>query len=187
MISTILNHLLSEDAVLLQRLKSFAGKYIAVEIGRRFCWQITDTGHLIPTNQMADAVLCVGLAALPLLLTDRMAFNRAVRVEGDKTLGLAFAQVLSQLPWNTEEVLSQVVGDVMAKRLVRFSQPFFVWPWQSLTSLLEALVEYYQHESKDIVGRAELGSFYQKVDVLRADTDRLEKRIERLLKTVNHR
>jgi ubiquinone biosynthesis protein UbiJ len=186
MISVILNRMLSEDALLSQRLQPFAGKRVAIEIGVRFCWQITETGHLISTNQEADAVLCVPLPALPLWLADRMAFNRTVRIVGDETLGVAFAQVLTQLSWDTEETLSHYVGDVMAHRLTQFSQPFFAWPRQGLTSLLKTLAEYYQHESKEIVGRAELISFYQKVDVLRADTDRLEKRIMRLLKTVNH-
>jgi ubiquinone biosynthesis protein UbiJ len=178
--------MLAEDTELTERLQAFAGRGVALDIGKRFCWHITKTGQLAPTQQEAEAVIYIDLSALPLLLTDRLAFNRTVRIVGEETLGVAFAQVLAKLRWDSEDIISYYVGDVMAHRLVQFSQPFFAWPRQGLVSFLKTLAEYYQHESKDIVARAELVSFYQEVDVLRADTDRLEKRIRRLLKTVNH-
>lgn len=184
MITAILNRMLTEDAVLPQRLLPFVGQCVALEMGARFCWQIVEPGRLISTKQPADAVLSVSLAALPLLLADRMAFNRSVRIAGDEKLGMAFAQIISQLRWDTEEELSHLVGDVMAHRLMRICPPLIVWPWQGLNAFLHTLAEYYQHESGDIVGRTELTAFYQKVDRLRADTDRLEKRVARLLTTV---
>ena len=40
--------------------------------------------------------------------------------------------------------------------------------------------EYLQEESRDVVSGAEMGMFYQQVDKLRDDTERLKARIDRL-------
>ena len=184
MILAILNRLLAENPLLVRQLQPFAGKNVAFVIGMHFCWQITKTGLLAPTKQSADAVIRIRLSSLALLKIDRMAFNRSVQIEGDRALGMAFAQVMGQLPWDTEEELSRMLGDVLAHRAMQIGKPLFNWPWLGVQSLLSTMVEYYQQESAEIIGRAELAQFYQRVDVLRADTDRLEKRLERLLTTV---
>lgn len=185
MMTAILNHLLSEDDESLAQLRRFEGKCVAVEIGKYFCWQITPTGKLIPTTQAADAVITVNLASLPLLLTDRMTFNRAVNIKGETQLGMLFAQLMSQLQWDMEETLSHFVGDVMAYRLMKRTKSWLTWPRLSLGSFFHSVVEYFQHETGDMVSKIELMQFYQQVDTLRADTDRLQKRTARLLTTVS--
>ncbi|HEY4561026.1 MAG TPA: SCP2 domain-containing protein, partial [Lysobacter sp.] len=40
--------------------------------------------------------------------------------------------------------------------------------------------DYVQHESQDVVGRAELAAFFDDIDTVRDDVDRLAARVARL-------
>jgi ubiquinone biosynthesis protein UbiJ len=181
MITATLNRLLAQDKMALSSLKTFAGQCVALDIGICLRWQIDQGGFLTSTQQSAHATLQIDLSALPLLGLDRAAFNRTVTIQGEEKLALTFANTLANLEWDAEEALSQIVGDVLAHRLIR-AQAWFIWPPRMLMVLAKSLAEYYQYESAVIVDRAQLMQFYQAVDTLRADSARLEKRILQLSK-----
>lgn len=178
MITALLNRLLVDNPTLNKRLISFQGKTIALVIGRSFAWQITEQGQLLASENQADAVMYFNLLSLPLWWLNRPAFQRAVHIEGDQKLALAFAEVLLSLRWDIEAALSDTLGDVAAYRLVRWGKGAFSWSSLQISGLLESLAEYYQYETGAIVERRQLDRFYQHVDTLRADTDRLEKRLQ---------
>lgn len=186
MITAALNRALRKNAALTGRLQPFAGAHVALVLGQSFCWQISAQGILVPARAPADATLFIPLSAFPLLLLDRTAFSRAIRLEGDSPLGMAFAQTLSRLEWDMEEALSHLVGDVLAHRFMRAGRSITGRPQTGVHSLLHSLAEYYQYEIDVIAGKAVLNPFYQEVDRLRADTDRLEKRLTRVLTIFNN-
>ena len=131
-------------------------------------------------SEQTDARLHIPLDALMQWPVDRAAARSRIRVEGDRELALALAQVLAMTEWDAEELLSRLLGDVAAHRIMR------VWHgrqdvsrdrWQRLA---ESVGEYIQYEGRWIVARPTLDGFNRDVDVLRDDVERLEKRIQRL-------
>jgi ubiquinone biosynthesis protein UbiJ len=182
MITAGLNRLLQDNPSQQQRLRTFAGQHVELVILARYGWQITAQGLLQSSRTAADATIRIPLSTLPLLLVDRAAFNRTVTIEGEEALGIAFARTLSQLQWDSEEWLSHIVGDVLARRMVGLGRSLLEMPQQRIKRLLQTLVMYYQEETGEIVKQTQLASFYGAVDTLRADMDRLEKRIALLTK-----
>lgn len=178
MITPLLNRLLQENPILVKRLIPFKNATIALNFGKSMCWQITDEGLLLAAlNKSADARISINLLSLPLWWLNRPAFQRSVCIEGDSKLAMVFAEVLVNLRWDIEAELSTKIGDVAAYRVVNMGKSFFSWSRWQIMGLLEALSEYYQFETAVIVERRQLEQFYQEVDILRADTDRLEKRL----------
>jgi ubiquinone biosynthesis protein UbiJ len=110
--------------------------------------------------------------------------RQEVQVEGDTTFASALTGVLSGLRWDVEEDLSQIVGDVAAHRLTRAGSGLVAWRAKTASNLAHALAEYWTQEQPLLVGGEATRQFLQAVDVLRDDTERLEKRIEGLLRSV---
>jgi ubiquinone biosynthesis protein UbiJ len=103
-----------------------------------------------------------------------------VRVTGDTALASALTGVLSAMHWDVEEDLSRVIGDVAAHRVAQAGSSFLAWQGRTATNLAQSLAEYWTEERPVIAGSDAVREFVQAVDVLRDDTERLEKRVERL-------
>jgi len=54
------------------------------------------------------------------------------------------------------------------------------WSKSAAGNFADDIGEYLQEESRDVVSEAEMGMFYQRVDQLRDDTERLKARFDRL-------
>lgn len=103
-----------------------------------------------------------------------------LRISGDIELGQRFKRILDGLDLDWEEPLSRLVGDVAAHELGRAARAFGAWGRQSVGTLGQDLAEYLQHESQLLATRARIETFLSAVDELRADADRMEKRLQRL-------
>lgn len=182
----IINKLLAQELSLSRRLKSFAGLCILLKMpGLSFRWQITEEGKLNPCQKAPDATINVSATALPLWWLDRSTFQRHVHIEGNRSFALAFAQTLLALRWDIEESLSHFVGDVAAVRIARLGRHLLNWPLLQIKGFFSALSEYLQQESGQIMSAPHLTPFNEEIDRLRADTDRLEKRIQLLIQQRN--
>jgi ubiquinone biosynthesis protein UbiJ len=170
MITWGLNQLLKDSTALIP----FADRIVTLSPGGT--WRITDEGLLQATTLPADATIGINLAAAPLFLTDRPAFNRSVCFEGDEKLAMGVARALAGLRFDSEEMLSQWLGDVLAHRVVSTLKALKPQGFAAL----QMLAEYFRDEASVLLTREESEDFYQAVDTLAADIDRLEKRIMRL-------
>jgi ubiquinone biosynthesis protein UbiJ len=83
-----------------------------------------------------------------------------------------------EIDW--EEHLSRLVGDIAAHRIAGLVNGLRNWGKTAADNLADDVGEYLQEESRDVVSGAEMGVFYQRVDKLRDDTERLKARIDRL-------
>jgi ubiquinone biosynthesis accessory factor UbiJ len=179
-----LNHLLRDADWARARLLPFAGRIIRFDVSPLVVAFIVESdGRLGPAAHEAEATAVVQLSGPTLArlvwLRDGSA-RKDVRVTGDTALVSALSSVLNALQWDVEEDLSRVIGDVAAHRLVRMGSAFRAWHTRTATNLVHSLAEYWTEEQPVIAGREAVREFVQGVDALRDDTDRLEKRIERL-------
>jgi len=103
-----------------------------------------------------------------------------VRIEGDAEIAQAFRELLEQTRPDFEEELSQIVGDVAARRVANLARDVLAFGRRATDSLATSAAEYLQEEGRDVPARIEVEEFLRDVDQLRDDVERLEARITRL-------
>ncbi|MBI3898132.1 MAG: SCP2 sterol-binding domain-containing protein [Gammaproteobacteria bacterium] len=104
-------------------------------------------------------------------------------IRGDIELGQRFQRIVSSLDPDWEEGLARVIGDIPAHQLGRFARGFRQWGVRAAQTLGVDAAEYLQEEAFVLAKRERVQAFLRDVDNLRADTDRLEKRVQRLIGT----
>lgn len=184
---------MDQDAPLL--LKPLAGKVIAIKV-QPFNW----TFFLCPTPdniqilesyaETPDTTLSGSAAALGLMgfseTPMRSLFSGEVIIEGDINTGRKLQELFDKLDIDFEEQVSHYTGDVIAHQLGRIVRAGQNWSRQSLETFRLNLSEFLQEETRNLPSKPELDIFYRQVDQIRADFDRLQARIERLIKTEHH-
>lgn len=103
-----------------------------------------------------------------------------VRIEGDAEIAQAFRELLEQTRPDLEEELSQIVGDVAARRVANLAREVLAFGRRASDSLATSAAEYLQEEGRDVPARIEVEEYLRDVDQLRDDVERLEARITRL-------
>lgn len=103
-----------------------------------------------------------------------------VEIRGDIRLGKAFKKIMADMDIDWEDHLASLIGDIPAHQALRLSHKLSSWTRQTRDSLMADLSEYLQEESRDVVSGVELEMFYESVDLLRDDMNRLRARLEAL-------
>ncbi len=101
---------------------------------------------------------------------------------GDAETAKEFQQLLAFAQPDVEEELSGIVGDVTAHRLGEIARGVGRWGRDARSTMGANLREYLQEESRDAPSRYEVDAFSSNVSTLRDDVDRVEARLNRLLK-----
>lgn len=108
--------------------------------------------------------------------------ENSIKIEGDLGLGTEFSKILREIDVDWEELLAQAVGDTVAHQAGQLARNTQGWVDQSAQAMRLNTQEYLQEESRLLPADAELNYYYEQVDQLRLDAERLEARINRLLK-----
>jgi ubiquinone biosynthesis protein UbiJ len=179
-----LNHLLRDAEWARAQLIPFTGRIVRFEVAPlAVAFVIESDGRLAAAPLESEAAALVQASGPTLVrlvwLRDESA-RQDVRVTGDTALASALTGVLSAMHWDVEEDLSRVIGDVAAHRVAQAGSSFLAWQGRTATNLAQSLAEYWTEERPVIAGSDAVREFVQAVDVLRDDTERLEKRVERL-------
>jgi ubiquinone biosynthesis protein UbiJ len=179
-----LNHLLRDAEWARAQLIPFTGRIVRFEVAPlAVAFVIESDGRLAAAPLESEAAALVQASGPTLVrlvwLRDESA-RQDVRVTGDTALASALTGVLSAMHWDVEEDLSRVIGDVAAHRVAQAGSSFLAWQGRTATNLAQSLAEYWTEERPVIAGSEAVREFVQAVDVLRDDTERLEKRVERL-------
>jgi ubiquinone biosynthesis protein UbiJ len=186
-----INHLLQGAAWARERMVPFAGASVRFHLPPASAtFSIGEDGTLQPAasgvEPAASIRLTPALAVRLALLKDDSA-RAEVEVEGDAALAAALTRIFGALSWDVEEDLSRVVGDVAAHRIGRAGRAFLDWQAALAANLARSVGEYLTEERAVVPGREALHLFAAAVDELRDDTQRLEKRIQRLASTARER
>jgi ubiquinone biosynthesis accessory factor UbiJ len=188
---TAFNQYLSLDPETLSKFSDMEGKIIAVDIQG-----INQSLYLFPGEDgmmimsdfdgEADTRLAGSPMALAKLGTLKNAapvlFSGEVIVSGDTRLGSQFKKILSQIDIDWEEILSQYTGDMVAHKAGNMAREFTSWFQRGKQSMYMDVGEYLTEESLVSPSKPELNRFINDVDKLRESADRLQTKINNLLK-----
>jgi ubiquinone biosynthesis protein UbiJ len=104
----------------------------------------------------------------------------SVELSGDSETAEQFRQLLAYAKPDLEEELSSVVGDVAAHSMGQFARTLGQWGRAAGDTMRQNVSEYLQEESRAVPTRYELEKFSEKVNALRDDVARFEKRLQGL-------
>jgi ubiquinone biosynthesis protein UbiJ len=189
LLETAFNDYLALDPEAPEKLTAFDGKVICIDIrglSKRIYLLINGSKISVLKQHDAepDATITGSPAALFKLGVHRdsapLFFAGEVEIRGDTRLGRQFKSLLADMEIDWEEHLSRLIGDIAAHRIVGLFNTLMEWSESVSGNFADDVGEYLQEESRDIVSGAEMGMFYQQVDKLRDDTERLKARIDRL-------
>lgn len=190
-LETALNKYLALDPDIMQRFADLEGRVVAIEI-----LGLNETLYLFPgmdgfmVMTEFDGEVDTTLSGTPMALaklgmTDdaaRALFAGEVVISGDTRLGHQFKKILAQLDIDWEEQLSKLVGDMAAHQIGNAARDFAKWFSRSKSSLQMDLGEYLQEEAMLVATKPEIDRFVKDVDELRDAVERLEARINLLVK-----
>lgn len=182
------NRLLALDIDTRAQFAALAGKVIRIECTAPplafFLIPATDGVRLLSDSHIApDVSLRASLGTflkLALTRTSDMSSLRAVEIEGDIELGQRIQRIWQQFDVDWEEQASHVVGDVVAHQAGNALRSGATWARSAVEIVGRDLAEFLRFEAQLLPPRAEIERFLQAVDTLRADTDRLQQRVQRL-------
>lgn len=189
-----INSYFSLDPEMAEKISAFKGRSIAIELqglGKILYLlpQECASGEvIIDVAEYIDGEADTTIRGTPLALFKMglvkdaapMMLKGEIEIDGDVRLGKEFKKVLADMDIDREEHLSNLIGDAPAHSASQLLRKFSKWSRQSRDSLTSSLSEYLQEESRDVVSGAELKMFYNSVDKLRNDVDRLQARVENL-------
>ena len=182
-----LNHLLRGASWARKRLTPLAGKTV------RFCIPpfpglavtIQTSGEVIAAaaDSPADTTLTLTPGLLPRLLARNEDAYREIEISGDKVLAAEILDIAKNLRWDVEQDLSQVMGDILAHRVVQTGNSLAQWHIETARNLSQALAEYWTEEQPLLAKPTQIREFNDAANTLRDDAAQLEKRIKALKKS----
>lgn len=182
--AAVLNRLLAREPRAREQLAAFAGRSarllappFSVQIG------IAADGSFAADAHPPSVSLGIDAAALPQVLLDPKAALRNVRLEGDAEFAQSLSGVLQKLRPEPEEDLARFVGDAAAVRIVAVLRAALAGTREAGTRLASTAADYLVAENPMLVPRGEMNAFAADIARLRDDAERLEKRIELLLRS----
>ena len=181
------NHLLQPAAWARETLAAHAGKVAVFDVFPvRVAAAVDAEGTLRPAGADAEPSVVIRLTpatALQILAKGEAAWREA-GIEGDTAFASVISKLAANLRWDIEDDLSRVFGDIVALRLAEAGRSAAAWPGQAASSLAENVAEYLTEEKKLLVTPLRAAEFVAEVDELRDAAERLDKRIDALLRQV---
>lgn len=204
-----LNHVLADYPLARDLLKADTGKTIEATVGlasvRLRVSQNGDFELVGRTKSAADSVpdaapevpLLVTLRApsdvafripanlLPrLAIGDESAFSE-VAFEGNSEFASTLSSIARNINWDVEEDLSQVIGDMAARRIVGSASATRLFIREAESRLLANVAEFLTEEKRAFTSKRELESLASENENLRDALARLEAKINAVLKALD--
>jgi ubiquinone biosynthesis protein UbiJ len=107
-------------------------------------------------------------------------FEGTVQIDGDNRVAQTLGEVFQRLDIDWEEQLSKLIGDSLARRIMRQARASERWARRSGDTLTHDLREWLQEEGRVLPSDDEMQDFLNGVDSIRDDVERLAARVERL-------
>ncbi len=179
-----LNHLLSRQPALRDKLSAHAGKSACIDTGvMLLTWSVGADGLLQAADSAEPNVsIRVDPADLPQLLANRDRAFSYVNISGDADFARTISEVAQGLRWEAEDDLAILVGDIAAVRIVQAARDAATSAKTGGRKLIDNLTEYLLEENPTLLYRRAGDDFASAVAVLRDDVERLAKRVALLEK-----
>lgn len=184
----LFNRLLRYDPDTQRRLVAIAGKVICLELrdaSLRLYVLPSAVGVELRSEHdgVVDVTIAGSVAVFARLMSARGQAPVAgeLQISGDIELGQQFQRIVRGLDIDAEEMLAQRFGDLPARQLGNMFRAARDGMAHVGRTLERDAVEYLQEEARVLAKREQVAAFLTGVDRARADVDRLEQRIKRLL------
>jgi ubiquinone biosynthesis protein UbiJ len=184
LITRLLQHLIAQNDWSKDLLLPFAGKSIQINIAPIVSSLIIlENGSLAIAGEtnIADATITIPPSLLLRLIAKDESAKQHIHISGDTHLATEIAKVLTHMRWDYEDDLSNLIGDVAALKVGQFGRKTLQSVKDTSINLAEMLSEYWQEELPVIAKKRHVDEFNSQVDTLRADVERFEKRLNKLL------
>lgn len=180
----LLNHYLSNDAEKAAQLAKLSGKVIQINLNPLHftCYIHIDNDQLRLSKQTdtpANTIISGTPFSLMQTLNQKgMTLSEEVSITGDLLLIQTLKNIFLSIDMDWEESLSQYMGDVAAHTACQWFRKITQYQQYAVKSFVRNSKEYWQEELKYFPPRAELEDFFNDVDVIRNDVERLQARID---------
>lgn len=181
-----LNHALRFDMESHEKLQHFANRSIRIDITNlniAVIGRFTDDRILLETAEEHVADLMIkadSFALLKLVQQPDSLFSNRIQIRGDVQFAKQLQDWQQHFDFDWEQQLARVTGDTLAYPLAQSLRRGFDWLNYNRSEFEQSLAEYLREESQYLPDKSQTERFMQNVDLLRADTERLEARIKRL-------
>lgn len=181
-----LNHALRFDMESHEKLQRFASRSIRIDITNlniAVIARFTDDRILLETAEEHVADLMIkadSFALLKLVQQPDSLFSNQIQIRGDVQFAKQLQDWQQHFDFDWEQQLARVTGDTLAYPLAQSLRRGFDWLNYNRSEFEQSLAEYLREESQYLPDKSQTLRFMQNVDLLRADTERLEARIKRL-------
>ena len=179
----ILQHIINQNNWSREHLIPFAGKVLQFDfVLIKPSLIILEDGSLSFAGETigADAVIHLPPSLTLRLLANDDAAKMQIKMDGDTHLATQVSKVLQKLRWDIEDDMSQLVGDIAASKISKSSHKVLQTVKKQSIDITEMVSEYWQEEIKILAKKHQVERFITDVDVLRSDTARFEKRLQKL-------
>ena len=183
----LLQHLISQDSWASKLLQPYAGKSIQINVSFiSTSLVILENGNLAMAGEtnIADATVSMPATLVLRLLAKDEAANRQIHIEGDTQLAAELAKVFTNMRWDYEDDLSNLIGDVPANKIGNFARGAANSVKDTSVNLTQMLSEYWQEETPILAKKRHVEAFNADVDTLGADVARFEKRLAKLINSI---
>ena len=184
----IIQHLLAQNEWAAPMLQPFASKAVQLNfVLLKTSLVILENGSLAIAGEtnVPDATITIPPSLLLRLMAKDESAKLLIKIDGDTHLATALAKVLSHVRWDYEDDLSKLTGDVSAHKIGEFTRQSVSTVKDTAINLAEMLSEYWQEEKPLLAKKRHIEQFNTEVDSLRADVERMEKRLNKLAKKLN--
>jgi len=185
-IELVLNTALSQDLETKAKLDQFEQRCIAINISdfnKTVNASIIDQQIHLSSDSSLSADLTISGKALTLakLGSDpESLFSSEIDIHGDVQFAKQLRDLLEGFDFDWEAQLAKVTGDTLSYPLAHGIRQVSRWAKNTHNSLQENVAEYLKEEARLLPDKSLINDFMAQIDTLRADSDRLEARIQRL-------
>ena len=120
------------------------------------------------------------LAQLPFMRRDDAPAVGKLRIEGDADLARRLQRLAERFDPDWQRPFVAAFGDVLGVQVAQLIRGALRTARSAAGVVAANAADYVQHESQDVVGREELAAFYDDIDTVRDDVERLAARVARL-------
>ena len=189
-IASLLNRNISESTPARELCQKLSGTLVAIRVRNTALaayFVVNDEALDLVTSSADEPDVVITGSIITLARMAGQSGEAAIRdgsldLTGDAETAGEFQQLLAFAKPDVEEELSGIVGDVTAHRLGEIARGVGRWGRDARSTMGANIREYLQEESRDAPSRYEVDTFTSNVSTLRDDVDRVEARLNRLLK-----
>ena len=189
-----MNHALALDEAMHDKMHMLHGKVLEIIISPlnvNFFIRFADELLLLDVyDGVADAIIRsspLGLIRLSVLPASkvRSLFNDEIKISGDVALGQQVKTLFDEIDIDWEGHLARFTGDVVAYQVGSLVRQSLAFKRQISESLRYNVTEYLQEELRVFPPREEINDFFNDIDELWLNVERIEAGVNQLLASVS--